>query len=162
MIVLGLLLGLIGTDVTSGVQRYTFGLPQLADGVGFVVVAMGIFGVGQVIGNLEMEDRREVVTGSVSGLLPTREDWQRMVPPTLRGNAVGANDDGIDLAARHQMAGHVVGDERHRYAFLHHFPCRQTRALQEGAGLVGDHADLLASRDRRADDAECSAVSCRG
>jgi TctA family transporter len=90
MIVLGLLLGLIGTDVTSGVQRYTFGLPQLADGVGFVVVAMGIFGVGEVIANLEMEGRREVVTGNVSGLLPTREDWRRMVPPTLRGTALGA------------------------------------------------------------------------
>ena len=58
MVVLGLLLGLIGTDVTSGAQRYTFDIPQLADGIGFVVVAMGMFGLAEIIRNLEEEAGR--------------------------------------------------------------------------------------------------------
>ena len=55
MIVLGLLLGLVGTDVNSGVARFTFGMPELADGINFVVVAMGVFGLGEIIANLENE-----------------------------------------------------------------------------------------------------------
>ena len=57
MVLLGLLLGLIGTDVTSGAQRYTFDIPQLADGIGFVVVAMGMFGLAEIIRNLEQRGR---------------------------------------------------------------------------------------------------------
>ena len=53
MVVLGLVFGLIGSDVTSGVQRYTFGIPELADGIGFVTVAMGMFGLSEIIRNLE-------------------------------------------------------------------------------------------------------------
>jgi TctA family transporter len=90
MIVLGLLLGLVGTDVNSGVARYTFDLPQLADGIGFVIVAMGMFGVGEVISNLEHEATRTVMVKSVTGLMPTREDLRRMVAPTLRGTALGS------------------------------------------------------------------------
>jgi len=90
MIVFGLLLGLVGTDVNSGVQRFTFGLPELADGIGFVIVAMGMFGVGEIIANLESEtdDEKDVI--AVSGLLPTREDFLRMIAPTLRGTALGS------------------------------------------------------------------------
>src|SRR5262249_1919139 len=58
MVVLGLLLGLVGTDINSGVQRYSFGLPQLADGIGFVVVAMGMFGLAEIIRNLEHQEGR--------------------------------------------------------------------------------------------------------
>lgn len=90
MIVLGLLLGLIGTDVNSGTARYTFDLPQLADGIGFVVVAMGVFGLGEIIGNLEHEGTRSVTLKSVTGLFPTREDWKRIVAPILRGTALGS------------------------------------------------------------------------
>lgn len=90
MIVLGLLLGLVGTDVNSGTQRYTFGLPELADGIGFVIVAMGMFGVGEIIANLETESARDVTIKKVTGLFPTREDLQRMVAPTLRGTALGS------------------------------------------------------------------------
>jgi putative tricarboxylic transport membrane protein len=90
MIVLGLILGLIGTDVTSGTQRYTFDLPQLADGIGFVVLAMGMFGVGEIIKNLEHEGTREVMIKRVTGLLPSREDLKRIVAPTLRGTALGS------------------------------------------------------------------------
>ncbi len=90
MIVLGLLFGLVGTDVNSGAQRYTFGLPELADGVGFVIVAMGMFGVGEIIANLETENSRDVGISKVTGLMPTREDWGRMVAPILRGTAIGS------------------------------------------------------------------------
>jgi putative tricarboxylic transport membrane protein len=89
MVVLGLLLGLIGTDVTSGAQRYAFGIPELADGIGFVTVAMGMFGLGEIIRNLEGESERSVVIAKITSLMPTREDWKRMVAPILRGTAIG-------------------------------------------------------------------------
>ena len=90
MVVLGLLLGLIGTDVTSGAQRYTFDIPQLADGIGFVVVAMGMFGLAEIIRNLESESERAVTIAKVTNLMPTRDDWKRMVAPILRGTAIGS------------------------------------------------------------------------
>jgi putative tricarboxylic transport membrane protein len=90
MVVLGLLLGLIGTDVTSGAQRYTFDIPQLADGIGFVVVAMGMFGLAEIIRNLESESERAVIIAKITNLMPTRDDWKRMVGPILRGTAIGS------------------------------------------------------------------------
>ncbi|MGL5361384.1 MAG: tripartite tricarboxylate transporter permease [Bosea sp. (in: a-proteobacteria)] len=90
MIALGLLLGLVGTDVNSGLQRYSFGLPELADGLNFVIVAMGVFGIGEIIANLEEESKRDLGVAKVEGLMPTREDWRRMVAPTLRGTTLGA------------------------------------------------------------------------
>ncbi|PTM51491.1 tripartite tricarboxylate transporter permease [Phreatobacter oligotrophus] len=90
MIALGLLLGLVGTDVNSGLQRYAFGFPELADGLNFVIVAMGVFGIGEIIANLEDEARRDLGFAKVKGLMPTREDWSRMVAPTLRGTTLGA------------------------------------------------------------------------
>lgn len=90
MVVLGLLLGLIGTDVTSGAQRYTFDIPYLADGIGFVTVAMGMFGLGEIIRNLETESERSVVIAKITSLMPTREDWRRMIAPILRGTLVGS------------------------------------------------------------------------
>ena len=90
MVVLGLLLGLIGTDVTSGAQRYTFDIPQLADGIGFVVVAMGMFGLAEIIRNLEQQADRSVMVTKITNLMPTKEDWKRMVAPILRGTAIGS------------------------------------------------------------------------
>jgi putative tricarboxylic transport membrane protein len=90
MVVLGLLLGLIGTDVTSGAQRYTFDIPQLADGIGFVVVAMGMFGLAEIIRNLEQEEGRSVMVKKITNLMPTKEDWKRMIAPILRGTAIGS------------------------------------------------------------------------
>ena len=55
MVIVGLVLGLVGTDVNSGIARYSFGFPQLADGIGFVVIAMGMFGLAEIVGNLEHE-----------------------------------------------------------------------------------------------------------
>jgi putative tricarboxylic transport membrane protein len=90
MVVLGLLLGLVGTDVTSGAQRYTFGLPRLVDGIGFVVVAMGMFGLAEIIRNLEQEEGRSVMVRKITNLMPTKEDWKRMVAPILRGTVIGS------------------------------------------------------------------------
>ena len=91
MVVLGLLLGLVGTDVTSGAQRFTFEIPQLADGIGFVVVAMGMFGFER---DRPEPGPRGVRAGRPSrgspSLMPTREDWRRMVAPILRGTAIGS------------------------------------------------------------------------
>jgi putative tricarboxylic transport membrane protein len=91
MIVLGLLLGLVGTDVNSGVARYSFDIPELTDGIGFITIAMGVFGYGEIIANLaKTEDKREVFTGKVTGLFPTKEDFKNMVPAVLRGTAIGS------------------------------------------------------------------------
>ena len=91
MIVLGLLLGLVGTDVNSGVARYSFDIPELTDGIGFVAIAMGVFGYGEIIANLgQRSSDREVFTAKVTGLFPTREDFKRMTPAVLRGTAMGS------------------------------------------------------------------------
>jgi putative tricarboxylic transport membrane protein len=90
MVVLGLLLGLVGTDVTSGTARFAFGVPELADGINFVVVAMGVFGVAEIARNLENERTRSVFVAQIGGLMPSREDWKRMLAPILRGTALGS------------------------------------------------------------------------
>jgi putative tricarboxylic transport membrane protein len=90
MILLGLLLGLVGTDVTSGLERFTFDTPQLADGINFVIVAMGVFGLGEIIANLQHEGTRSAMLSKVSGLLPSKDDLKRIVGPVLRGTGLGA------------------------------------------------------------------------
>ena len=84
-------MGLIGTDVNSGVARFSFDIPELTDGVGFVAVAMGVFGYGEIISNLSQpEDEREVFTAKVEGLFPTKEDFKNMLPAVIRGTALGS------------------------------------------------------------------------
>jgi TctA family transporter len=91
MIVLGLLLGLVGTDVNSGVARFSFDIPELTDGIGFITIAMGVFGYGEIITNLaQPEDKREVFLGKVTGLFPTKEDFRNMLPAVLRGTTIGS------------------------------------------------------------------------
>src|SRR5262245_3809429 len=90
MVVFGLLLGLVGTDVNSGVLRFTFGIPELSDGIGFVVVAMGMFGTAEIIANLEQGEHREIFTGKVTHLFPTKDDFKRIWAPILRGTALGS------------------------------------------------------------------------
>ena len=90
MIILGLLLGLIGLDVTSGNGRFTFGIPELADGIGFVTVSLGLFGIAEIMTNLERagkEGRDEIAP--VHSLMPTRQDLRESWPAILRGTAVG-------------------------------------------------------------------------
>ena len=90
MILLGLLLGLVGTDVNSGLARFSFDTPELADGINFVVIAMGVFGLGEIIVNLQHEETRTAMASKVSGLMPSKEDLRRIVGPILRGTGLGA------------------------------------------------------------------------
>jgi TctA family transporter len=90
MIVLGLLLGIIGTDVNSGLQRYSFGIPELSDGIGFVVVAMGLFGFAEIIINLENTEKREVFTNKVEGIWIKWKDLKQALPAMLRGTGIGS------------------------------------------------------------------------
>ena len=90
MIVLGLLFGIVGTDINSGTIRMTLGLPELSDGLNFVVIAMGIFGLAEIVTNLQDEKRRAVVTTSLRDILPTWADWKRITAPILRGTGLGS------------------------------------------------------------------------
>jgi len=90
MVVLGLLIGVVGVDVNSGMARYSFGVLELIDGVGFTVVAVGLFAVAEIVSNLESREAREVYTGKVTGLMPTARDLKDAAWPTVRGTAVGA------------------------------------------------------------------------
>jgi putative tricarboxylic transport membrane protein len=91
MIILGLLLGLIGTDVNSGVARYSFNMPELIDGIGIGTIAMGMFGFSEIIRNLETgEGEREVFTKSISGLWPNWSDIKQAFPATIRGTILGS------------------------------------------------------------------------
>ena len=91
MIILGLLLGQINTDVISGVPRYSFDVPELTDGIGFVAIAMGVFGFGEIMLNLSRAaENREVFTKDVKGLWPTKQDFFDAAPAVLRGTALGS------------------------------------------------------------------------
>ncbi|MBS0319837.1 MAG: tripartite tricarboxylate transporter permease [Proteobacteria bacterium] len=90
MIVLGLLLGIVGTDVNSGAQRFTFGMPELVDGIGVVSVAMGLFGFAEIITNLESREKRELVAAKIKGLFLTKEQWRAAAPAVLRGTGLGS------------------------------------------------------------------------
>jgi putative tricarboxylic transport membrane protein len=91
MILLGLLLGQINTDVISGVPRFSFDIPELTDGIGFVAIAMGVFGFGEIITNLgQPAEHREVFTKDVKGLWPTKEDFKQAWPAVIRGTALGS------------------------------------------------------------------------
>ncbi len=90
MVLLGLLLGLIGIDVSSGVARMDFGVPELADGIDFVPVAMGLFGLGEIIANLERPAVRQVVSQKVRDLVPSMADMKAAFPAMVRGTIIGS------------------------------------------------------------------------
>lgn len=90
MVSLGLLLGLVGTDIYSGTPRFTLGIREYADGLNFVAVAVGVFGVAEILRNLESDRNRSVLITRLSGLMPTRDDFRRMVGPVLRGTGIGS------------------------------------------------------------------------
>jgi putative tricarboxylic transport membrane protein len=91
MIVLGLLLGIVGTDVNSGTSRFTFGEPSLSDGISFVVIAMGLFGFAEIVANLEQSSlSRDLLFQKVKNLWPSWKDMKASWNPMMRGTALGA------------------------------------------------------------------------
>ena len=90
MVVLGLILGLVGTDIYTGAPRFTFGITEYADGLSFVALAVGVFGIAEILRNLEGEQDRTVLGTKLGGLFPSREDLKRMVAPMVRGTAIGS------------------------------------------------------------------------
>lgn len=90
MIVLGLLLGMVGQDIYTGTPRFTFGLRELFGGLNFVAVAVGVFGIAEILRNLENETEREVGVKRVENLWLTRADWKRIWAPILRGTGLGS------------------------------------------------------------------------
>ncbi len=90
MVMVGLLMGIVGTDVNSGVARFNFGVSELSDGIGFVAVAMGMFGFAEIIANLDQKENREVFVAKVTNLLPTMNDLKVCTPSILRGTAIGS------------------------------------------------------------------------
>src|SRR6185295_5035264 len=90
MVVLGLLLGIVGTDVNSGMARFAFDIPELIDGIGVVAVAMGLFGFAEIISNLESTEKRAIVAAKVKGLWLTGKQLRQAAPAVLRGTALGS------------------------------------------------------------------------
>jgi len=90
MILLGLLLGMVGTDVNSGVARYDFSIPELQDGIDFAIVAMGVFGLSEIMSNLELKENRVEITDKVGSLYPSRQEFREAAPAIVRGTALGS------------------------------------------------------------------------
>src|SRR4051812_33407724 len=90
MVILGLLLGIVGTDVNSGVARFDFGIPELSDGIGVVSVAMGLFGFAEIILNLESVEKRELLASKIKGFWLTKKQLRAAAPAVLRGTGIGS------------------------------------------------------------------------
>ena len=90
MIVVGVLLSTVGTDLETGEERMTFGLSFLSDGIDFAVLAMGLFGIAEVLRNLDQTESRDVVRAAIGRLLPSMADLRQCVAPVLRGTVIGS------------------------------------------------------------------------
>lgn len=91
MVVTGLLIGIVGIDVSSGKSRFTFGVPELSDGVGIAVVAMGVFGLTEIVKNLgSAQMTPTILRGEIKGLMPRWQDLKICFGPMLRGSSIGA------------------------------------------------------------------------
>jgi TctA family transporter len=92
MVALGLMLGIVGTDVNSGMARFSFGFSELTDGIGFIVIAVGVFAIGEIVSNLgdaEVEER-QVFTSKIGSLMPSLADLKQSAWPIVRGTGIGA------------------------------------------------------------------------
>jgi putative tricarboxylic transport membrane protein len=85
----GILLGTIGLDTMTGMARFTFDIPDLLDGVGLAPLAMGLFGISEILLNVEKSIRQDILTSKVKGLFPTLQDWRRAIGAILRGTGIG-------------------------------------------------------------------------
>jgi TctA family transporter len=90
MVVVGLLLGIVGIDVSSGASRLTFGIPELGDGLDFVPIAMGLFGLGEIMANLDRPQPRQLVSSRVRDLMPSWAELRQAFPAMVRGTAIGS------------------------------------------------------------------------
>lgn len=90
MIVVGLMIGIVGTDLNTNIPRFTQGFPELQSGVSLVAVAMGMFGLGEIILNLQHYSTQSGVFARITSLMPTRADFRAMSAPILRGTAIGS------------------------------------------------------------------------
>ena len=90
MILLGLLLGMVGTDVNSGVARFDFGVPELQDGIDFAIVAMGVFGFAEIMTNLEQKENRVDLSETIGPLYPNKQEFKEAWPAAVRGTALGS------------------------------------------------------------------------
>src|SRR3990172_13308278 len=89
MAVLGLMLSFIGLDVITGEPRFTYNVQELLDGIGVVPLVVGLFGISEVLINLEVEIQRTTLKTRISNLLPTLQDWKDSAKPILRGSVLG-------------------------------------------------------------------------
>ncbi len=89
MAIVGLILGCVGTDLISGKFRFEFGIPELADGIDLIPLAMGLFGISEVLTNVERPFKRVIYETKIKNLLPNREDWRRSTGPIIRGSFLG-------------------------------------------------------------------------
>ena len=89
MAAFGVVLGLVGLDAITAQPRLTFGRMELVDGVGLVPIVMGLFGIAEVLLNIESVLKRNILKSSISGLLPTRQDWRDSAGPLARGSVLG-------------------------------------------------------------------------
>jgi len=90
MILMGLLLSSVGSDIETGQSRMAFDIPELADGIGFVVVAMGVFGYAEIMRNLETTESRDIVQSKITGLMPTMKDLKDSAGAIGRGTILGS------------------------------------------------------------------------
>ena len=134
MLLIGVLLGFVGTDVNSGTARFTFGLSQLWDGIDFVVIAVGIFAAAEIVSNLTENDGANAVTSKVTSLWPTREDFRRMLPSIVRGTTLGSLV-GILPGAGAALASFMAYSVERKFS-------RHANELGEGAieGVAGPEA----------------------
>jgi putative tricarboxylic transport membrane protein len=90
MVIFGLLMGIIGTDVNSGMARFTFGIAELSDGMGFTVIAVGLFAISEIVKNLEVPEKGEIFTSKIKNIMPTLADLKSSIGPVMRGTVLGA------------------------------------------------------------------------
>jgi TctA family transporter len=90
MVVVGLILGLVGIDVNTGEQRFTFGVTELYDGIGFIAVAVGVFAIAEIVTNLDQMEKREIFTDKVGNLMLSAADLKQSAAPIVRGTLVGS------------------------------------------------------------------------
>ncbi len=90
MIVVGILLSTVGTDLETGDERLTFGWSEISDGIDFAVIAMGMFGFAEILKNLENPEARDVVRGKIGSLMPSMAEMRQSMPPILRGTFIGS------------------------------------------------------------------------